>query len=60
VSSWITRIGTKSFTMRQELVQDGQVAIRLDGVLVVFDLRTDTSRALTDEERAFWSCYLDG
>ncbi|WP_448628764.1 acyl-CoA thioesterase [Geodermatophilus sp. URMC 64] len=58
VSSWITRLGTKSFTMRQELVQDGQVAIRLDAVLVVFDITTDTSRALTDEERAFWARYL--
>ncbi len=58
MSSWITRLGTKSFTMRQELVQDGQVAIRLDAVLVVFDITTDTSRALTDEERAFWARYL--
>jgi acyl-CoA thioester hydrolase len=58
VHSWITRIGTKSFTMRQELLQDGEVAIRLDAVLVVFDIGTDTSRALTDEERAFWRRYL--
>jgi acyl-CoA thioester hydrolase len=59
VSSWVTRLGTKSFTMRQELVQDEQVAIRLDAVLVVFDLATDASRPLSDEERAYWSRYLD-
>ncbi len=58
VRSWVTRIGTKSFTMRQELLQDGEVVIRLDAVLVVFDITTDTSRALTDEERAFWARYL--
>jgi acyl-CoA thioester hydrolase len=58
VHSWITRMGTKSFTMRQELVQDGEVAIRLDAVLVVFDAGTGTSRALTGEERAFWGRYL--
>jgi acyl-CoA thioester hydrolase len=58
VRSWVTRLGTKSFTMRQELVQDHQVAIRVDAVLVVFDIRTDTSRPLDDDERAFWSRWL--
>jgi acyl-CoA thioester hydrolase len=33
VRSWVTRVGTKSFTMRQELLQDDQAAIRLDAVL---------------------------
>jgi acyl-CoA thioester hydrolase len=60
VHSWLTRVGTKSFTMRQELVQDEQVAIRVDAVLVVFDVRTDSSRALDEDERAFWSRYLAG
>ena len=58
VRSWVTRIGTKSLTMRQELVQDDEVAIRLDAVLVVFDIATDTSRPLTEEERTFWARYL--
>jgi acyl-CoA thioester hydrolase len=58
VRSWVTRIGTKSLTMRQELVQDDEVAIRLDAVLVVFDIATDTSRPLTEEERTFWERYL--
>ena len=60
VHSWVTRLGTRSFTMRQELVQDGQVAIRVEAVLVVFDMSTDTSRPLDDGERAFWSRYLAG
>jgi len=59
VTSWVTRIGTKSLTVRQELVQDGEVAIRADVVLVVFDFATDSSRALTDDERAHWSRYLE-
>jgi acyl-CoA thioester hydrolase len=58
VRSWVTRLGTKSFTMRQELLQDDEAAIRLDAVLVVFDMATDASRPLTDEERAYWSRYL--
>ena len=59
VSTWVTRIGTKSVTTRQELVQDGEVVIRADAVLVMFDFTTDTSRALTDDERAFWSRYVE-
>jgi acyl-CoA thioester hydrolase len=59
VWSWVTRIGTKSVTVRQELVQDGEVAIRADGVLVMFDFDTDMSRPLTDEERAHWTKYLE-
>jgi acyl-CoA thioester hydrolase len=59
VSSRVLRLGTKSFTLRQELAQDGAVAIRADVVLVMFDFATDSSRALTDEERARWSTYLD-
>jgi acyl-CoA thioester hydrolase len=58
VRSWLTRVGTKSFTMRQELLQDDHAAIRLDAVLVVFEIAADSSRPLTDEERAYWSRYL--
>ena len=58
VSSWVTRIGTKSLTVRQELVQDDQVAIRADVVMVMFDFATDTSRSLTDDDRAHWARYL--
>jgi acyl-CoA thioester hydrolase len=59
VSSWVTRIGTKSVTVRQELVQDGEVAIRADVVMVMFDFATDTSRPLSDDERAHWAGYLE-
>ncbi len=59
VSSWVTRIGTKSLTVRQELVQDDQVAIRADVVMVLFDFATDASRPMTDAERAHWSCFAE-
>lgn len=58
VGSTVTRLGTKSFTVRQELEQDGEVAIRADMVMVVFDFATDSSRAMTDAERAHWSGFL--
>jgi acyl-CoA thioester hydrolase len=59
VRSWVTRLGTKSFTVRQELSQDGEVAIRADVVMVLFDFATDSSRPMTEAERAHWSQYLE-
>jgi acyl-CoA thioester hydrolase len=59
VRSWIPRLATKSFTVRQEVVQDGEVAIRADVVMVAFDYAANSTRALTDEERAHWSRYLE-
>jgi acyl-CoA thioester hydrolase len=60
VRSWVTRLGTRSFTVRQELVQDDQVVIRADVVMVLFDFTTDTSRAMTEAERAHWSRFQAG
>jgi acyl-CoA thioester hydrolase len=57
VRSVVTRLGAKSFTVRQELVQDDEIAIRADVVMVLFDFATDASRAMTDQERQFWSRY---
>jgi acyl-CoA thioester hydrolase len=59
VCTAVTRIGTTSFTVRQELVQDHQVAIRAVAVMVTFDFAADTSRAMTAAERAHWSRFLD-
>jgi acyl-CoA thioester hydrolase len=59
VRTWVSRLGTKSFTVRQELVQDDQAAIRADVVMVAFDFETDTSRELTEDERRHWSRFLE-
>jgi acyl-CoA thioester hydrolase len=59
VRSWLTRIGTKSCTIRQELIQDDEAAIRLDAVCVLFDYAADAARAMRDDERAYWSRYLE-
>jgi acyl-CoA thioester hydrolase len=60
VRSVVARFGAKSFTVRQELIQDDEVAIRADVVMVLFDFATDTSRAMTDQERRFWTRYQAG
>jgi len=59
VRSAVTRLGTKSFTVRQELVQDDEVAIRADAVMVAFDFDSDASRPLTDDERTHWSGFAE-
>jgi acyl-CoA thioester hydrolase len=59
VRSWVSRLGTKSFTVRQELVQDGAVAIRADVVMVQFDYASNGTRAMTEDERAYWGRYLE-
>ncbi|WP_409333113.1 acyl-CoA thioesterase [Trujillonella humicola] len=57
VRSRVLRLGTKSLTVRQELDQGGEVAIRADAVLVLFDFATDASRPLTEAEREYWSRF---
>ena len=58
VRSAVTRLGTRSLAVRQELVQDDVVAIRADVVMVLFDFAADTSRPMTEAERAHWSRFL--
>jgi acyl-CoA thioester hydrolase len=58
VRSWVARLGRSSLTIRHELEQDGQVAIRSDAVCVLFDSAAGRSRPMDDGERAFWSRWL--
>ena len=58
VATSITRLGRSSIGMRQELTQDGEVALRAEMVLVNFDYAADVSAPLTDAQRAHWSRWL--
>jgi acyl-CoA thioester hydrolase len=58
VSTRITRLGRSSIGMRQELTQDGEVALRADMVLVSFDYAADAASPLTVQQRAHWSQWL--
>lgn len=57
IESWVTRLGTSSITTRQDLRQDGHVAVSVVAVLVMSD--GAASRPLTETERAFWTTFLD-
>ena len=51
VDVWVSGIGSKSFTLGSVIRQGDAVAAKANAVLVAFDYETQTSRALTDEER---------
>ena len=51
VESWVTRVGNSSFAMQSEIRDGDQVLSRADTVLVTWDLQTQKSRPLTDQER---------
>ncbi|MEI4271904.1 thioesterase family protein [Klenkia sp. LSe6-5] len=57
VDSWVTRLGTSSVTVRQQLRQDDQVAIDLVAVLV--HVEDDAPRPLTEAERARWTTFCE-
>ncbi len=57
VQSWVTGLGTSSVTVRQDLLQDGDVAISLVAVLV--HVAGDAARPMTDAERAHWTTFSD-
>ena len=59
VETWVARMGTRSLTLRQELRQAGAVVLRADAICVMFDYDADRSRPLDDDERDFWSGYLE-
>ena len=59
VRTWVARMGTASLRLRQEMVQDGRVVLRADAFCVMFDYDAESSRPISDEERQFWSRYLE-
>ena len=51
VESWVTRVGNSSFGMKSEIRDGAQVLSRAETVLVTWDMGTQKSRPLTDQER---------
>lgn len=51
VNVWISRVGTTSFVMQHELVQDGAVCATIEAVVVMFDLETQRPRPISAELR---------
>jgi len=52
VTSWVSRVGTSSFDIGAEILDGDRLLSRAHAVLVAFDLSTQRSRPLGEEERA--------
>ncbi len=53
VESWVTRVGTSSYSLGSRIVDgDATVYSTAEVVLVAFDVATGRSRPLSDEERS--------
>ena len=52
VRTWIERVGTKSFTVGEEIWQDGHCCARGSAVYVYFDLASQSSQPVPDDVRA--------
>ena len=51
VRTWVSHIGTSSFTMDFEVLDDGQLAADAKTVMVCFDIDSRKSRQIPDEFR---------
>jgi len=51
IRTWISRIGTKSFTVYQEAWQEGQLGVKGSTVVVYYDYQTKTSAPVPEEVR---------
>lgn len=60
VETRVTRVGTSSFGLDSEIRDGDTVLSRAQAVLVAFDLTTQRSRALTDDERQALETALAG
>ncbi len=49
--TWFSHLGTSSFTMRTQLMDDGELAADAKSVMVCFDKASQTSRPVPDEFR---------
>jgi acyl-CoA thioester hydrolase len=51
IRTWITRIGSKSFTVYHEAWQEGRLCVRGSAVLVHYDFNTEKSTPIPEEKR---------
>ena len=59
VTLWVESIGTSSFTMIYEIINNGELVARIKTVQVTVSLETKKSRPINETEREFLSKYLE-
>ena len=58
IETWIERVGTKSFTVGERILQKGTVCAEGTCVYVYFDIGAQRSRTIPDKERAWLESHM--
>ena len=53
IRTWISRIGTKSFTISQEAWQEGRLCVKGSSVIVHYDFNAEKTTEIPDEKKRF-------
>jgi acyl-CoA thioester hydrolase len=51
IKSWISRIGTKSFTVYQEAWQQGRLCVKGSAVIVHYDFNTEKTTPIPEDKK---------
>lgn len=60
IKSWISRIGTKSFTIYHEAWQEGRLGVKGSAVIVHFDFNTMSSTPIPEDKKKLLAEHLLG
>jgi acyl-CoA thioester hydrolase len=58
IKTWITRIGTKSFTAHHEAWQKGRLCVKGNAVMVYYDFNTDSSTNIPEDKKKLLAEHL--
>jgi len=58
VKTWISRIGTKSFTVSHEAWQDGRLCVKGNAVLVHYDFNTGQTTPIPEDKKELLSAHF--
>jgi len=53
IRTWISRIGTKSFTVTHEAWQEGRLCVKGNAVIVHYDFNTEQTTPIPDDKKRF-------
>jgi acyl-CoA thioester hydrolase len=51
IRTWVSRIGTKSFTVHQEAWQEGRLCVKGNAVIVHYNFNIEQTTAIPDDKR---------
>jgi len=58
IKTWISRIGTKSFTVYHEAWQEGRLCVKGNAVIVYYDFKIKKSTPIPDDKRKLLEHHL--